>query len=623
MLDLFSETFAATGGFAGDGAAKLLGKPRIDPFQTVLREAIQNSWDARDTRRQLGITVGLRTLEGQEAALLRTAMAADLPPSQSGKSRESLERFLSSRRPRVLEICDFGSKGLGGPTRSDLPRSSGDQTDFVDFFRDIGSPQDKPQGGGTYGYGKSALYLASGCSSILVDTLTTDQRRSVRRFMGCHIGASYSVARGGQRGRYTGRHWWGKADPDSASAIEPIEGDRAEKLAEGLGFPARTAKRSGTTVCILDPFLGDEFFDSSTLDVDVAARKLAETLLWHFWPKMIVRESGSPDISFELVVERQRIALPDPAQCHPVSHFVKAYRDLKSPAGREIRTRTKDSRLVGRLGQHRAVAEERSQGILSPSISLIPDRLSHIAVMRPVELVVRYFEFAADPHGRIDSAGVFICDDAEDVEVAFAKSEPPAHDDWSVDDLPKASLAKRYVKAAIDAVNEAGSAWFAPSIPPRAEGVDGLAEPAALLGRFLPGSKPKTLRDKKQLKPTGTGRGAARARRIGPVSPTGLVEPVGDQPVRARFRFEVKSVGDESALDLICRPYLVRDGIPDRKGGPATPNGSEVAVTRWMDANGMEVGSGPTVTLKTIGWHEVWVAIPDVVAVAVELEIAD
>ena len=122
----------------------------------------------------------------------------------------------------VLEIADFGTSGLGGPVHADVVEE-GEATDFVDFMRNIGSPRDTHLGGGTYGYGKTSLYRMSACSTILVHSRSRHGGRLVERFMGCQLGEPYAVRQGSDKGRYTGRHWWGRRCDD---IVDPLEGTR-------------------------------------------------------------------------------------------------------------------------------------------------------------------------------------------------------------------------------------------------------------------------------------------------------------------------------------------------------------------------------------------------------------
>ena len=89
----------------------------------------------------------------------------------------------------------------------DAGGSPGAKRDFVDFVRNIGQPPDKDFGGGSFGYGKAAFYIASAARTILIDTLCRDADGELeRRFIGARLVTTSTMS-----GRpYTGRHWWGR-----------------------------------------------------------------------------------------------------------------------------------------------------------------------------------------------------------------------------------------------------------------------------------------------------------------------------------------------------------------------------------------------------------------------------
>ena len=71
-LDLQSERVSATGNLASEGVLNQLGRPRLDPLTVLVREAVQNSWDARSTdSTQLLFGLSSRTLSGPQVRLLR------------------------------------------------------------------------------------------------------------------------------------------------------------------------------------------------------------------------------------------------------------------------------------------------------------------------------------------------------------------------------------------------------------------------------------------------------------------------------------------------------------------------------------------------------------------------
>ena len=85
--------------------------------------------------------------------------------------------------------------------------------------------------------------------------------------------------------------------------------------------------------------------------------------------------------------------------------------------------------------------------------------------MRPVELIVKYLEGHPLPDERLEWAGVFVASGEDEVERAFAESEPPAHDDWKPNNLPK-GRTKTYVNVALTRLKEAASEMGLPRTGP-------------------------------------------------------------------------------------------------------------------------------------------------------------
>lgn len=302
-LDLSSEPFAASGGFAGEGARRLMGAPELTVLQTVLRESGQNSWDAceDDTVR---MRISLRTLTSAQADFLRTELLATLP---EGDAANELQPLLDEPELTVLEISDFGTKGLAGPTRADIATTDGEPANFVNFIRNIGARRDVHQGGGTYGYGKMSLFSASRCSAIVVDSVSRREGGFIRRFIGCHVGDEF-ISPAGKR--FTGRHWWGRKPPHEEAPdgapwyVEPAVDADAAHLALGLGLPSRENDEQGlgTTVQILLP----------AVDPETVVAEIRDALLWFFWPKMLSFDGAPIPMTFEFVHEDQPVALPSP-----------------------------------------------------------------------------------------------------------------------------------------------------------------------------------------------------------------------------------------------------------------------------------------------------------------------
>ena len=122
------------------------------------------------------------------------------------------------------------------PIRNGNSLDNGQQR-FANFVRNIGrATADIGEGdGGSYGVGKSALWMASECGTILIHTRTTDSAgEPVERFIGSVHGEFFVPA----INEFTGRHFIG-AQPTTTSSNRSL-GRCAAAAAGGLPLPSYT-----------------------------------------------------------------------------------------------------------------------------------------------------------------------------------------------------------------------------------------------------------------------------------------------------------------------------------------------------------------------------------------------
>ncbi|BBY28105.1 hypothetical protein [Mycolicibacterium sediminis] len=479
-LDRFSEPYNATGGLAAVGVLNQLGRPDIEPLEVLVREAVQNCWDAkRDDVNRIQVEIGRSVLGEEQVRTLRDTILVDPPPGLG--LDEALEEGT-----QLLYVADFGTQGLGGPTRADRP---GAPRDFVDFIRNIGQPPDKDFGGGSFGYGKAAFYIASSAHTIVVDTLCVlDDGRYERRLLGCALGDNFNI----DGSPYTGRHWWGRV---LDGVPEPLTGAEADAVAAELGLPHRSGKDGmGTTVLVVSPGIGLQ----TTEGADCSMQFIADAVVWNFWPRMIDTAGGAKrSIEFRLFDNGAVVRVPD-ARTHPrLRGFVEAMDRMHQDSGPD------DDFMIDRpikcLSPVRKLGRLTIQkGALAPAD--LPDRpvprgawdtresLHHVALMRTPEIVVKYLPGAAPLAGKMGYSGVFKCD--LDVDDAFKAAEPPTHDDW-VHRFVQDPHHRTFVNVAYKRIlgicrNAAGFESSVPS-PDPSEGVP-LGEFADALAVLMPGS---------------------------------------------------------------------------------------------------------------------------------------
>ena len=602
-LSRCSERYGTTGNI-GDNFHRLLGAPSLDPLQTVIREAVQNIADAAKLGVGPEIEIRLRRLTPEQRRVLTSRVICG-PLPEPGSNR-LLNAMRSQRQPVVMEICDFGTTGLGGPTRSDRIPSGEENTDFIDFLRNVGTARDTAHGGGTYGFGKVALYRASKCRTIVVDTLPHGSGPQGRRLMGCHLGASFDVPDNGVRSRFTGRHWWGIRAKDGI--VDPLTGHDAQALASALGLPARRKARSGTSVMILD-------FETDGDDLKEVGNRVVEGLLWNFWPRMMRDTPADKRFTCSVEVAGSPVPIPAPESFPDLCLFSKAMRAVRAKTGNDVRliSSKRPRKQLGTLAIEQGFRTPRRP--LVEEDSLFPDYSRHIALMRPVELVVKYLKGNPLPDARFEWAGVFVASEEDEVERAFAESEPPAHDDWKPANLPRGKT-KTYVNVALRELREAGREMGLPGIgEPRGSGAGPpLGRLASRLGRVLEGVGGGAGRPKPR--PRGGGRRPARSR----ATPARFerLENTRSGCV-AVFTTEVHQSVHQDGMTLSARPAVAIEGSSVVRTDSDIPRPTVVSI-RSRDGR-LRANSGSLELGGAEGAFEIRVLVPKDCAVTVKAEV--
>ena len=615
-LDLQSERVHATGGIVSEGVLNQLGRPRMDRLTLLVREAGQNSWDAKaDDSPTVRFWVALNAISAEQSRILRDVVLRERPPGLS------LDGVLATDRTvplRLLVVSDRGTKGLGGPTRADSLEGADDARDFVDFLRNVGEPPQRIAGG-TYGYGKAAFYRASGARTILVHTRCRVGASSESRFMAAALGEN-RVVRGV---RYTGRHWWGRLVDD---VVDPVTGDEADQLAIALGLPPFVGPELGTTIVILDPQLDDR-------GVDDAIAHIAEAILWHFWPKMLPGSGGRAAMEFRASVDGTEVVIPDPRDTPPLHGFAAAIAVAKhrpGPARVVLEssefpiTSQRPAAELGTLGLVRFghEARRRLSAREGDGAWVIPDLSHHVALMRGPELVVKYVDGPALPGSAVEYAGVFLVDPS--VEAAFARSEPPTHDDWTPDNLED-DWEKRYVRIAQRRLSEVLQEYAAPqALGPGEAAGGGLGGFSDELGRIFLGEPGGGLSVPADGRPGGGegsgGHGGARPRRpiLRVLDGGGLEVFEGRRALRVDF--SVEFVPGSTRTIVEAAPSVILDGHAiemDPPVGVAVPE-----VICWMGPDGRRQAGRRAIVSAASGagpWS-VFITVPADAVVAVEIE---
>src|SRR4051812_42868747 len=110
-LDLHSEKFRPEGGAIAQAMTKALGTPRLDNMSVLVRESVQNAWDARRRDRKphtVEFDAKIERFSKGQLETLRKVVFSDRPENHP------LDAELQGEVRRLV-LQDRGTVGLGGP----------------------------------------------------------------------------------------------------------------------------------------------------------------------------------------------------------------------------------------------------------------------------------------------------------------------------------------------------------------------------------------------------------------------------------------------------------------------------------------------------------------------------
>ncbi|MFJ2962469.1 hypothetical protein ACIPIC_09165 [Streptomyces collinus] len=421
----YAQPFRADGGITASGLLSQLGRPSLSRLTLLVREAAQNSWDARlPGLPVVPFRLDLSTVGPGHVAAWRRMFS--LGSSSTGFTDGIFHRLTKATAIRYLAVSDRGTSGLAGPTRSDAGRT--ERREWARFVLNSGDRDgaSASSSGGTYGYGKSALFQLSKVGCVLVYTRFEDEGGDLRsRFIGVAIREAFWE----DDSRYTGRHWWGLPEEEHC---EPLLDAHADAIARELGIPGFQAEETGTTLIVVDPDLTDPSLpDSDTppeLSVADAGAFLADAAAWNLWPIMLT--DRTVHMAVRVTANGVDIRVPDAESDAALAFFASAYRTVAEGSGQMLAC-GKPRKDLGRLAhQYTYGASVTSLAARELGLEGAPH---HVCLLRGPELVVRYHSGPERSNPDAGYAAVFRVND--DLDQTFARAEPPTHDGWEYQQL--------------------------------------------------------------------------------------------------------------------------------------------------------------------------------------------
>jgi hypothetical protein len=255
------------GGMDASAMSKLFRNQETSGVDSLSRETLQNSWDAAESKEGFRMVFRFEEFSGPDKKLVvdalnlraldeyeRNVRPMDFVKKNALKELEDLNKPL-----RILYVEDYGAHGLRGPI------AWKSKSELFKAIYDIGSSDKNASAGGSYGFGKSAMFINSRIYCVVA--YSAFESGYSRPDSPAEVDAASR--------RLIGFAWWkghsqGTREYDGrgmlANGNVPFEDADADALAVLMKIPVRNPKdraERGTTFAIIDHSVEpDELMDS-------------------------------------------------------------------------------------------------------------------------------------------------------------------------------------------------------------------------------------------------------------------------------------------------------------------------------------------------------------------------
>ena len=500
---------------AGTASTKLLHGSDMDDLTVMLRESVQNSWDAREDSNAIRYTFTGIVLSNHELQNLRICIGEHEYGKKVVDCIEENDRC-------AIQIADTGTFGLAGDTTYDNNHS--ELSRFLKFVFEVGNTRQGAGAGGSFGYGKASLYKVSKVGTLAIYSririgTAFEERfiiKSINRFDNFDDTSS-------------GVYWWGDrihtpADDSCARSILPVTGNRANEIAKSLGMRTLQGSETGTVLLVYEPYLNinpdetenethgfpslySEEYDK-LLDVTTLMQRASVHYFWAKYPR------NSRGIHFEFSVrdssgKTKSLEMVSPQNISPYNKLITCLDAAKENISETIENNNRKVIRVYRPQADLGVLAwvELTEKDINPSyFSFFEPLKSRIALMRNIEFVVKYLEVDIDlPAGDTDHSrlimGVFRTlqgkkvsrhrEDTEGIELeeVYRAAENQTHGEWYYQNVRElGSNCTTYIKQTPKKIEEALKGVY-PDIQQIVNHDNGRldADNMILLGQFING----------------------------------------------------------------------------------------------------------------------------------------
>lgn len=399
------------------------------PITHLAREVNQNSYDSASDGLVVKVSMRLIQVETSEIPDLgefrkTIGLCRDAASKESSKALQFFETAaleLSKSKISVLEISDYQTRGMRGPSENGTP--------FYAFMKAKGqSRKESDTATGSFGIGKFAPYAVSKLRTVFVSTVFEDDQGEFHQLT---QGKSILMSHDDSTDRKQGTGFWGiKArcqpftgiSPDLPGWIQRANNEQELKNGKGtkltiLGFDTASGWQESLATSVAENFFGA--IHAGKLEVDIDGKYvLDKSSISEFFKNSEVRA----------VIEKQK---NEPEQFDNCSKYLLALED-----GPEVITEESEMTHLG-LCQLRILLDEglpKKVCVLRNGM-FISDSLS----LAGLKSFSDFKEFVA----------VVECKNRKGIELLRAM-EPPRHDDFEPERLPTKDDQKKGAKALKD-----------------------------------------------------------------------------------------------------------------------------------------------------------------------------
>ncbi len=307
------------------GVIKNIRGSKLSVSEIFLREAVQNSYDARlkdASEKSKVVNFSLRAFHFTDEQFSNLQNILDKEQSESSFYRKYLKHNLIKSMLNI-EVSDTNTTGLRGKTE---PTDTIDNQNFADFVYSTGSKKIDDNTGGTFGFGKAALYAYSQARTIAVYTRISSEIVHARE---ANYQSRFIIISNDERITDTksDRCWWGikkeRTVKDLGTYAAPIIGDDADKIAVSLGMSKFATDETGTKILVLNAGpdeLPEDIYGNKILVDEIFKDRMPHYIIHWYWNKILYKS-----INFCLQYENEKIEIDDPRMIYPYSEFCKAY----------------------------------------------------------------------------------------------------------------------------------------------------------------------------------------------------------------------------------------------------------------------------------------------------------